>query len=398
MSSFGLKNRNTSIYFHFALSLVLFLLLIAFYAPFFSSDYPILEWNNQKVCSPFFLSLFSKKVYPSEVDRLMNFLMLTLPICLVFLKKYRRLLFLGFCFFGGAILFSFLISHRTTLSLNQGTIYTYWPFKNFEKAFSYVGPTRLTGQLFYPSLLFALRSSCFFAVLSTLLAYSIGSLWGLISAFSKPKIDAFLSRLLEIGDSIPTLFLVMILLSHERGNFILYKAFVFSLLSFSSIARWVRLETLRQKKMPYVEMLFSFRVKRFTILKDHLLPNCYWILISLGPYFLAQVLLIESALSFFTLTGEKGISLGQLIEESYWIYPFSIELFFPLILILVTLIGALIYISDVLKAKYLPFLNKNPLQDVKRDDREKSTRGDRDHPSANDIFENAQVQSANSSS
>jgi peptide/nickel transport system permease protein len=149
----------------------------------------------------------------------------------------------------------------------------------------------------------------------------------------------------------PTLVVVLLLVSYTKEVHFLFVSLVLALFSWTSIARLVRIEMIKQKHLCYVQVLKNMEISRWRILFKHLLPNSYWSLLSLLPNALIGAITYESALSFLGLGDRSSCSLGLLLDEARMRYPFDPQIFWPPALLLIALLVPLTWVGDLLREK-----------------------------------------------
>ncbi|MCH9634230.1 MAG: Inner membrane ABC transporter permease protein YejE [Chlamydiae bacterium] len=378
------KNRL----FLFLLSLVGLVFLVGLYAPFFASSRPFLAYYQGKWYFPFFRCLIYPHIYTKSLDIFFNLMMISLPLaCCIYKwvrtkKKYWYLALL----IGQLSAFTYFNTH-TTLGKNAAIfqeinheIKAYQQNKSLDLKF-YLSPPihyhweqnalvaglglsqnnylRVNGQHLFATLLFGIRYSFTLAFLACFLAFIIGILIGAMSGFLGGSIDLFICRFIEIWESLPTLLILLILVSLTQKSNFLFVASIIALFSWTSIARVVRLDMLKNRHLAYIEVLKVMGVSKKRILFRHLLPNCYWMLLSLFPHALVGAITYESALSFLGLGDRNSCSLGLLIDEARMAYPMDFSLFWPPALLLITTLITLAWLGDSVRLALDPRLNEN---------------------------------------
>ncbi len=142
--------------------------------------------------------------------------------------------------------------------------------------------------------------------LSMAVAIFIGTLIGLISGFFGGWIDAVLSRITEIFQSVPRLFILIVLTTFLRqldlpwmkpGTFWPI-ALVIGVLAWMSVARLVRGSTMSIKEQEFVTAARMIGANNFRILFRHILPNVASPIIVAATLGLAGAIITESGLSY----------------------------------------------------------------------------------------------------
>jgi peptide/nickel transport system permease protein len=128
-------------------------------------------------------------------------------------------------------------------------------------------------------------------------AGTIGTLVGLISGYRGGTTDAILMRLTDIGLSLPTILIAVVLVAVSEpsfGNVIL----VISLLLWPRFARQIRGETLAIKEQDFVALAVVAGRSSAWIISRHIFPNVVPTLLVICTLQVGYVILLEGSLSF----------------------------------------------------------------------------------------------------
>nr|WP_245773016.1 ABC transporter permease [Paenibacillus catalpae] len=128
----------------------------------------------------------------------------------------------------------------------------------------------------------------------------IGTLIGSISGYFGGFIDTCFMRLVDVMNSIPLLFLNILVLAIFGTEF-RYMIMVLILTSWMSVARLVRGTFLQLREMQYVEAARAIGVSNFGIIFRHLLRNASFPIIVNATLMVGAAILSESALSYLGL-------------------------------------------------------------------------------------------------
>ena len=121
-------------------------------------------------------------------------------------------------------------------------------------------------------LIYGLRVSLLFGIALTLLAGVVGIIVGAIQGYYGGWIDLLGQRILEVWGGLPTLFLVMILVSLFSPS--VYWLFLIMLIfGWPALVGLVRAEFLRARNLDYVRAARSLGVSDLRIMFRHILPN-----------------------------------------------------------------------------------------------------------------------------
>ncbi|MFT6716277.1 MAG: peptide/nickel transport system permease protein [Saprospiraceae bacterium] len=142
-------------------------------------------------------------------------------------------------------------------------------------------------------------------------------------------IDAFVSRTIEILNSLPSLILIITIAAIINERSLVVLVLIIGLTSWTGIARFMRAEMLKIKELEYIQTAKVLGFSNRRIIFKHALPN------GLAPVFtsiafgIASAILIESGLSFLgigvpddIITWGNLLSLGREEFEASWLVIF----------------------------------------------------------------------------
>lgn len=139
------------------------------------------------------------------------------------------------------------------------------------------------GRDVFARMAYGLNVSLSFALLLALLEYCIGVPIGAISGYFGGKFDLILQRIVEIWFTLPVLFIIIIVVSLVSPNFFLLLGLLL-LVSWISIALYIRAEFLRERTRDYVAAAVSIGVPTRKIIIRHILPNSLVPIITFFPF------------------------------------------------------------------------------------------------------------------
>ena len=194
-------------------------------------------------------------------------------------------------------------------------------------------------------ILYGIRLSLIFAALLTLVSSLIGIFVGAVQGYFGGKTDIILQRVIEIWDSLPQLFILIIIASVFLPTF--WSLLVILLLfSWTGLTGMVRAEFLRLRNFEFVKAAQVLGVSSFRIMFRHIFPNALVTSITFIPFIMAEAITSLSALDFLGLGLPQDYpSLGDLVRQGKdnlqapWI---GISIF----IVLSSLLSMLIFIGE----------------------------------------------------
>ena len=194
------------------------------------------------------------------------------------------------------------------------------------------------------------RISLFVGVIGAVISVVVGTLYGAISGYVGGRTDQIMMRIVDILLAIPFMFVIILLLvMFGRSLSMLFVGI--GLLSWLSMARIVRGQTLTLKGKEFIEAAEATGVPGFIIILRHIVPNLLGIVAVYATLLIPEMILTESFISFLGLGVQEPLtSLGRLISEgaSTLNYGTTWQLIFPLIFFVITMF-AFFFVGDGLR-------------------------------------------------
>lgn len=180
------------------------------------------------------------------------------------------------------------------------------------------------GRDVYARVLHGGRVSLFIALSVVMFSVMIGSAYGAVSGYFGGWIDRILMRLVDLFLSFPLIFLAVTCMA-LFGSGLPMLIIVLTLTGWMDIARLIRAEVQSIKSRPYILKARASGFNTAQILFKHLLPNVLITILTFSVIRIADIILIESALSFIGLgvqppTASWGsiINDGRSVLDSAW--------------------------------------------------------------------------------
>ena len=200
------------------------------------------------------------------------------------------------------------------------------------------------GRDMLAQLIYGFRLSVLFGLALTFIGVVIGVVTGAIQGFFAGKTDLAFQRFIEIWDSMPELYL-LIIFSAIFAPSVALLLILLSLFGWMGLSQYVRAEFLRNRQMDYVRAARALGVGNGRIMWKHILPNSMTPVITFLPFRMSASILALTSLDFLGLGVPPGTpSLGELLSQgknnidAWWI---SLSTFGVLVvtLLLLTFMG-----------------------------------------------------------
>ena len=164
-------------------------------------------------------------------------------------------------------------------------------------------------------IIYGFRISVLFGLLLTIVSSIIGVLAGAVQGYFGGWTDLIFQRVLEIWNSIPELFVLLIISSLFVPGFWTLLG-ILLLFSWTSLVGLVRAEFLRGRNLEYVRAARALGLTDWQIMFKHLLPNAMVATLTFLPFKLSSGIGLLTALDFLGLGMPPGSpSLGELLLQ-----------------------------------------------------------------------------------
>ena len=194
------------------------------------------------------------------------------------------------------------------------------------------------------------RRPNFFSVgiLAIGLAFLIGIPIGAFAGYYGGKFDLIVYRLIEIWESMPTFFMLLMVVAFLHSKSIFLVIAIIGFFGWTGFSRFIRGEFFRQKELLYVEACRSIGYNDGTIIFSHLIPNAIPPLLTLVPFAIMGAITSEAGLSFLGLGEEGSNSWGVLMDEGRSAFPAESYLLWPPAILLTILLVSIALVGDTL--------------------------------------------------
>ncbi len=164
-------------------------------------------------------------------------------------------------------------------------------------------------------LIYGFRISVLFGLTLTILSSIIGVMAGAVQGYFGGWTDLVMQRVIEVWNSIPTLYLLIILAAFLVPSFWLLLG-IMLLFSWTALVGVVRAEFLRGRNFEYVRAARALGLSNIRIMFRHLLPNAMVATITFMPFIVSGSVTTLTSLDFLGFGLPPGSpSLGELLAQ-----------------------------------------------------------------------------------
>ena len=183
-------------------------------------------------------------------------------------------------------------------------------------------------------MLYALRTSLSFGMLLVVATMALGTAVGALQGYHGGKVDLLGQRFIEVWESLPFIYVLILLGSVYGQSFGLLLA-IYAVFNWIGISYYMRAEFLRLRKLPFVEAARVIGLPARKIIFRHMLPNALVPLVTFFPFSLVGAIGMLAALDYLGFglpppTPSWGELLAQAQEfpKAWWLVLFpSLALF-----------------------------------------------------------------------
>ncbi|ADI37662.1 Inner membrane ABC transporter permease protein yejE [Waddlia chondrophila 2032/99] len=218
--------------------------------------------------------------------------------------------------------------------------------------------TRINRKDLVSALIFGVRISLVVGLLAVSLAMAIGVPIGALAGYYGGKWDILVCRLLEIWESMPTFFMLLLVVAMTQSKSIFIVIAVVGLFGWTGFSRYIRGEFFKQRNLPYVEACRAMGFKDGRIIFTHILPNAIPPVLTLLPFAVMAAITSEAGLSFLGLGEEGSTSWGVLMDEGRSAFPGESYLLWPPAILLTLLLVAIALVGDAMRDAIDPKMQK----------------------------------------
>ncbi len=263
------------------------------------------------------------------------------------ITKYKRFLTNGKVLFGGIVLVSLVFSAIASPFIaphdpNEQNIRATKRPPVWMKGGSteHILGTDSLGRDVFSRLLYGSRVAMFVAVVGTFFAGLIGVPLALLAGFYRGRVDAVISRIVDIWISFPPILLSIVLMA-ALGTGLTKVALAIILVDWTRFCRVIRGEAFNIREKDYILAAKAMGLGNVQTILKEMLPNIIPLLTVLITLEMGIAITVEAILSFVGLSVEASIpAWGQMIalgrtyiHQAWWI------MVFPMACIILSVLG-----------------------------------------------------------
>lgn len=230
--------------------------------------------------------------------------------------------------------------------------------KNLNRYISWWELTRVNRKDLVAALIFGVRISLVVGILAVGISLVIGIPIGAFAGYYGGKLDIVVCRLLEIWESMPTFFMLLMVVAMLQNKSIFLVIGVIGLFGWTTFSRYIRGEFLKQRNLSYTEACHSLGFSDSYIIFTQILPNAIPPLLTLLPFAVMAAITSEAGLSFLGLGEEGSCSWGVLMDEGRSAFPAESYLLWPPAILLTILLVAIALVGDALRDSLDPQMHR----------------------------------------
>ena len=218
--------------------------------------------------------------------------------------------------------------------------------------------TRINRKDLVAALIFGVRISIVVGILAVGLALLISIPIGAYAGYYGGTFDILVSRLIEIWDSMPVFFMLLMIIAVTQNKSIFLVIAMIGFFGWTGFSRYIRGEFFKQRNLPYVEACHAAGFRDSHIMFSHILPNAIPPVLTLIPFAVMGAITTEAALSFLGLGEEGSTSWGTLMDEGRSAFPAESYLLWPPAILLTVLLVAIAVAGDALRDALDPKMHR----------------------------------------
>ncbi|MBE0611555.1 MAG: ABC transporter permease [Dehalococcoidia bacterium] len=217
-------------------------------------------------------------------------------------------------------------------SLTDRSIRFQYPPEKFEKtmvaavggvsADHWLG-TDTAGRDVYARMVWGAQLSLLVGVGAALIAISLGTLLGTISAYFGGAVDMVIQRITDTLQAFPALILLLLFLQVVENANKYHMTLALGIVGIAAVIRVVRSAVLRTRAELYIEAARVVGATDARVMVRHILPNIMAPTIVIFTISIGSYIVAEASLAFIGFGDPAAISWGKMVNEGRKLFPAS---------------------------------------------------------------------------
>lgn len=202
--------------------------------------------------------------------------------------------------------------------------------------------------------IYGFRISVLFGLALTIFSSIVGVAAGAVQGYFGGRVDLYFQRFIEIWDSVPLLYLLIILTGFIQPDF-WWLLGIMLLFSWMGLVGVVRAEFLRARNFDYVRAARAMGASSVTIMFRHVLPNAMVATITFMPFILSGAVVALTSLDFLGFGLPAGSpSLGELLKQGKEFATNAPWLGITAFMILAIMLSLLVFVGEAVRDAFDP--------------------------------------------
>ncbi|MGP1413561.1 MAG: ABC transporter permease [Bacillales bacterium] len=192
---------------------------------------------------------------------------------------------------------------------------TYYKYLGYSKMPKFIFGTDSLGKDFIHIIFKSLRTSLVLGVVTSLINFIIGIIWGSFSGYFGGWTDLLMERFTDILGRVPWIVIMTLCILYLGQNFLTF-TIALCITGWMGVAATTRAQFYRFKGREYVLASRTLGSSDTRLIFKHILPNSLGTLVTSSVFMIPSVIFVESSLSYLGL-GLKGMnSFGVILSEN----------------------------------------------------------------------------------
>ena len=230
-----------------------------------------------------------------------------------------------------------IVTGQYTFSVNTDVVY--YKYLGYDSMPKYLFGTDKTGRDMFKYVFEGLRNSLILGVITFVVCFSFGLLWGAVSGYFGGAVDLVMERFTDILSGVPWI-VVMTIVVLKAGSSIGTFAFALCLTGWIGTASTTRTQFYRFRGREYVLASRTLGASDARLIAKHILPNAMGTIITGAVLMIPSVIFSEATISYLGLGFKNLSSLGVILSSNQSeLYNHPYQLIFPSVVIALVMIS-----------------------------------------------------------